>query len=359
MKRIAILLVASTLLAGVGWSLCAQDTAAPVRGKVLLLHNERTFEGEIERVGNVYHVRRGGGETAVPAGQVLRLCADWDDAIAFMRSRANLGDPDERLRLAKWCHLNRQTERGREEAMIALDMRPKHAETQQLVKLLELTAATRNGKAASGPEPAPVPHIDLSFESVTAFTLRVQPILMNTCINCHSGTYGGKFRLYRLHEGGERVATQRNLAAVLAQVHLTKPAASPLLVMAVSAHGNAKTSPIPGRQSPTFLTLYGWLEQTIADNPHLLEVPVAAALPPAAPALLPASITKAPPLVPTALPPLPGVQAAQFAPGPDGTPMPRPVLPAPTKTTPAPPVAVPVGEYDPDEFNRAMHPGRK
>ncbi len=188
MKHILLPLVVPVLVAGVGWSLFAQDAATPrVTGKVLILQNERAFEGDIEKVGNVYRVRKSGGEIVVAASQALHLCADWDDALKFMRSRANLDDPDERLRLAKWCQVNHQIERALAEAKIALEMRPKHGESKQLVKVLEVTPTRNSARPAGDAPPSPVPHIDLSFESVTAFSLKIQPILMNTCINCHSG----------------------------------------------------------------------------------------------------------------------------------------------------------------------------
>src|SRR5207302_539880 len=125
--------------------------------------------------------------------------------IAYMRSQANLDDPDERLRLAKWFHLNRQLDFARAEAKQALAMRPRHTETQQFVKLLELTQV-KPARPAVAVELPPLPDYDLSFDSVTAFNLKVQPILMNGCASCHTGSYGGKFRLFRLHEGGERLA---------------------------------------------------------------------------------------------------------------------------------------------------------
>src|SRR5947208_2808725 len=113
MKSLIPFVAVSALCAGAGWSLFAQESAAPrVTGKVLILQNERAFEGDIEQVGDGYRVRRGSGEIVVAAGQALRLCANWDDALTFMRSRANLDDPDERLRLAKWCLGNHQIERA-------------------------------------------------------------------------------------------------------------------------------------------------------------------------------------------------------------------------------------------------------
>lgn len=357
MKKIYFLLVVPALCAGVGVSLFAQDAPPPrTSGKVLLLQNERVFEGDIARIGEFYRVRKGVSEIVVPAAQALRLCADWDDALAYMRSRANLGDPDERLRLAKWCQLNHQIEFAREEAKCALEMRPKHAQTNQFVKLLEVTTTCKSVKPASEPELPPVPHIDLSFESVTAFTLKVQPILMNTCVNCHTGTYTGSFHLYRLHEGGDRIATQRNLAAVLSHVNLDKPVASPLLVMAVSAHGNAKTSPLPGRSAPTFATVCNWLDQTIADNPHLRDK-IATPLP----AKLPPSVGKAPQA------PMPVVTAVDKGDSANGLPgvvvsqdiAPPPTQPVAVKTAAMPVAEAPADEFSPAHFNRWAHPEKK
>jgi hypothetical protein len=361
MQRIPILLVVPLLAAGASLALYAQDnSAARTSGKVLILHNERTFEGDTEKVGEFYHVHRAGGEIVVAGSQVLRLCADWDDAVAYMRSRANLDDPDERLRLAKWLQVNHQVKRAMVEAQYALEMRPKHGETKQLVKLLEMTPAN-SPKRTTDPHVQPVPHIDLSFESVMGFTQKVQPILMNTCISCHSGGYHGEFKLYRPYEGGERMAMQRNLAAVIDQLRLEKPATSPLLVMAVCAHGEAKSAPVPGRQSPTFQTLCAWIDQTIADNPHLLERQADRPTPAAGGAARTPALT-APPARKMGLPPLPGVIAAQTAPTSDGSPPPPIVLPTSRSPSSAPLSAPPVeppDDFSPAHFNRAYHPNRK
>src|SRR2546423_461335 len=87
-----------------------EPSAAQTTGKVLVLDTERTLEGDIERQGEQYRVRRtgtgtlGGGEVWVQRENVLRLCETREDAYQFLRARANLRDPDERLRLANWCH---------------------------------------------------------------------------------------------------------------------------------------------------------------------------------------------------------------------------------------------------------------
>ena len=366
MKRITVLIAVSALIAGLGWSLSAQE-AAPTVGKVLILKNQQVVEGDVEKVGDFYRVRKGMGKLTVPVAQALRLCADWDDAVSFMRFRTKLNDPDQRLQFARWCQANRQLEHAHEEAKLALEMRPKHAETIQFLKSLEITTANKPAVkpvAEPGPPSPPLPQLELTFEAVSAFNLRVQPILVNTCVNCHAGSYGGKFRLCRLHEGGERAATQRNLAAVMAQINLERPASSPLLVSALSAHGGAKSPPIGGKQSPAFFALCTWIDQTLADNPHLFDKSVAAPLP------VPVSMLKAPE-APVAVPktdivgtskqpmtPLPGVVVSKVSAAPV-PPMPVTQVPMATKTTPAPVPQGPRGEYDPGEFNDWAHPLRK
>jgi hypothetical protein len=226
--------------------------------------------------------------------------------------------------------------------------------TQQFLKLLDLSAGPATTKPSpETPSAAPAP-VDLSFESVTAFRTKVQPILMNTCGSCHCGSYTGSFRLSRVTDGSNGLATQRNLAAVVAQLQADKPAASPLLVMAVSAHGNAKSPAIGSRQAAPFLSLAAWVDQTIAHNPHLRDRSAAALK---SPTSLPASVGKAPPLaagerndsssvsdVPPGVVVSHGLGQSQTTPGADKT---------------APEARGPVGEYDPEEFNRWAHPQHK
>src|SRR5436305_14780706 len=111
-KPAAILcLLGLAALAGLARSsLRAAEPAAT--GTLLLLDNEHTIEGDVERDGAYYRVRRASGETQVPAGKVLALCASREDGYRFLKARANLHDADERLRLARWCHLHQLREQA-------------------------------------------------------------------------------------------------------------------------------------------------------------------------------------------------------------------------------------------------------
>jgi hypothetical protein len=255
--------------------LTAQEPgAARPTGHVLLLQSERGLEGDIERFGDQYRVRRGSGEVWLPADKAARLCADWNDAYAFMKTRANLGDPDERFRLAHWCQCHNLRPQALIEAKAALDMRPGHEATRQLVAMLTRSVASpaapgatpRKAKTdiAAGTSLAP----DVSADSTALFATRVQPILMNACVNCHSGGRGGDFQLVRC-DAGQRSLTQANLAAALAQIKMNNPALSPLLIKAISRHGNAANAPIKDRQAVPFKTMQAWIEYLLANNPQL------------------------------------------------------------------------------------------
>src|SRR5262249_27790768 len=104
------------------WALLrAQDRPAPrTSGRGLILQNHRTLEGEIERAGDLFVIRRGDSELTVSVREALCLCADWDEAYGLMCKQANLRDPDERVRLANWCQMNGLTDRALAEVNEAL-----------------------------------------------------------------------------------------------------------------------------------------------------------------------------------------------------------------------------------------------
>lgn len=370
-------LLAASLLVVAAFALQAQEPtpvpsvpAAPVKGKVLLLNNDRGMEGDIERVGDSYRIRRPVGEVTIPADKAKRLCADWDDALRQMRSESNLADPDERLRLSRWCVANGLRQEALAEAKAALALRPGSKQVQQIVQMLQRTAETASASpTASAPaveasNAGTAPAVDIASESFAAFVSKVQPILMNTCASCHCYGKGGEFHLYKPHEGGAKIAAMRNLASVLAQLAPDRPAASPLLAKAVSAHGTASVPPIQGRKTAPFRTMEIWVEQLIASHPHLRsDLKLASATSPQTPAAasaLPANANSRPVprkdeiAVPTPNVPLdPAAKTPQPLPGgaaDAAIPLPVP-SPAATDT--------PNDEFDPALFNRTTGPQKK
>jgi hypothetical protein len=318
------------------------DSAAPpAAGRVLVLDTERTLEGDVERVGEQYRVRRSVGETWVPASKVLALCATHADAHLFLRKRANLNDPDERLRLAHWCHLHHLPRQALEEVRTAVALRPDHGPSRSLLNNLERAAAQA---AASDPAPQrpderaqPPPPVEVNQETLGLFATRIQPILLNACACCHTAGRGGSFQLTRPHDATVlgRKTVQQNLTAVLAQVNLDDPGASPLLLKAVNAHGSQSQPPLKGRQAAAYRVLEEWVQRTRANHPHLRTT--ADAAPPS--------------LAESRL----GERPAEPAPAPEPQPAVKPSAPA---AQPAPP-ATPADPFDPVIFNQQAHPQQK
>src|SRR5688500_10836658 len=159
-----VLALAGGLTLASGPGLRAGEPARTAPGKVLVLDNDATLEGDIERVGDRYRVRRSVGETWIPADRAARLCDSKEDALAFLRRRANLDDPDERLRLARWCHLHGLRDQALAEARAALGLRPGHEESRRLVQYLGQPDRPAGGAAAAAPAArpqSPAPPVEL------------------------------------------------------------------------------------------------------------------------------------------------------------------------------------------------------
>jgi hypothetical protein len=347
MKTLNRLLLAAALLGSATPTSLAAAPAEPTAGKVLVLHNESTMEGDIQRIGDQYRVRHSLGETWLRTDGALRLCADYQEALAFVRSRANLDDADERLRLSRWCRDHGLRREMLDEVRAAVQLRPGDAEARRILEHLELDA-NRPLTAPPPPEPVeapPSPAFEVSAEAVGQFSARVQPILMNACAQCHATGKGGAFRLTRAYDAVNRRATQANLAAVLAQVNAGQPSASPFLAKAISLHGEMAEAPFKNRQATAFRTLEDWVCLTVRTNPQLRGEPGAG---PPAPVILPS---------PTAAP-APVASTGSF--GEERTGVPNTGRPQAGNSVPPPPpssqVVTPTATepdaFDPDEFNR-------
>lgn len=305
---------------------------------ILILENERTLDGsEIELSAGCYHVRRSTGETVVSADKVLFLAANQQEAYQYLRRRANLRDPDERLRLARWCRERQLRAEALEEAQAALALRPGHGESQRLVQSLREAPAAPVAVAPDAHLPnGTAPAVDVGPEVLNQFCRRVQPILMNTCARCHAAGRGGAFQLTWTYDNSlsNRKTIAQNLAAVLAQINPERPEVSPLLTKASSAHGDCAQPPLRGRTITAFRTLEEWVRLAARDLPATAAVNVADAAPTTVPApsdddsLLPETSFAAP------------VSEEE----------PR-VVDAPHAEP-----AGPLDEFDPLIFNRQMHP---
>ena len=248
-------------------------------GTVLVLDNDRTLEGEIERVGDQFRLRRGEAISWVPPQASAVLCADIREAYLVLRQRANLRDPDERIRLAQWCVARGLKDDAIAEARGAMQLRPEYPPAQRMVRHLESmrqNEAAEAAKAAKGqtePEMSTSLALEMTAPSLGVFTTKVQPILMNACASCHATGRGGDFKLARVYSGNNsnKRITQQNASSVMSQISPSQPLASPILVKAVSVHGDQTQPALRGRQTEPFRILEAWVQQVSRE--HLVNRP--------------------------------------------------------------------------------------
>jgi hypothetical protein len=366
--RFRMVLCALAAVVPAGGLVRADGGAAPATGHVLVLDNERLLQGDVERQGRQYRVRRSSGETFVAADSVRCVCADVEAAYAFLRAEANLRDPDERLRLARWCHSYGLRAQAVAEATAAVALRPEDADCKMMLHLLRQeeadVPAAKPAPAAPPPAAAPeVPDVPVDAQVLGQFVTHVQPILMNTCARCHAGDRSGAFKLVRAYgtAGASQRATRLNLAATLRQLDRDTPEASPLLLKAVAIHGDVAQPPLKDRQTPAYRLLEQWVRQEVATAGPQTGGPVAArpapaprpkAKLPAEPAVAFASERQALPAhahKPTTAAPVATSAWAADSKAAEAK-------PAAAAAVPAPAAPVPVDPFDPLIFNREMHP---
>ena len=347
MRTKSALLFLALILAASAWGLSRATEPPRAAGKVLVLENERTLEGDIERVGDQYRVRRSVGETWVPADKVKRLCATLEDAYGYLRAQANLADADEHLRLGQWCQLHGLREQALAEVKEAVALRPGHVPSQRLLANLQNNArAMTAAPSAGGSEESdlgPSPALDVDAESQAVFATKVQPILMNACASCHAAGRAGALKLARVHGAAQanRRLTQHNLASVLAHLNPERPEASPLLLKAASIHGDMPQAPLKSRQAPAYRTLEDWAKTVAANNPQLRERYRG-----------PAAVAAGPEAAPVKSEVVPGAAARPVS-------VSQPVQAAPAAPPSEGQPVVPLDPFDPLIFNRQMHPQRQ
>ncbi len=263
------------LLAGVaGFGAMPPANPQPAQtGKVLLLDSEQLLEGNIEKVGNEYRIKRPMGEITLPAKRAIALVQTRKQAFEILRQYADLRDPDEHLRLARWCMLQDLRDEAIAEAQEVLRIDSKNSDARIILlglrqtKPLPETRSRPASQTVSGPQPiVEVTPAEFNRESFGLFVTKVQPILMNTCISCHGNGKGGAFQLLRATLPGDRRANLQNLAVALKFLDRKNPAKSPLLRKSITAHGDAVAAPLRDKKLLAYDNLEAWVSLALAPD---------------------------------------------------------------------------------------------
>jgi len=276
---------------------------------VLLLTNGRTLVGQITEEKDRYVLRQNGGTIPIPRAQVERAFGSLPEVYRHKREQIPEGDPDERLKLGRWCLSHGLPGEAREEMQAVVALSPGSREAKAMLISIEAAAArpaqsrvdpsvvqTRaesvggrpgrgNAGAGAGGEPGEinpgvlrnarrelglngVPVIfdlppALAVPRAEAFARAVHPVLQAACARCHNEQYEGNFQLVETKgkRGPSGDALRANLDATLQLVDRDDTARSELLALTLLPHGRGpKPKPIfRGSNDPQFQILVKWV----------------------------------------------------------------------------------------------------
>jgi hypothetical protein len=271
---------------------------------VLLLSNGRLLFGAIGAEGSDYVLRNKAGTIRFPKSQVEQVFGSLEEVYRYKRARIPDRDPDDRLKLARWClSQNLRAEAKTElEAVVALS--PKSGEAKAMLASIAAAEARASqprvdpevqrsggGPGGSGmdrgqvqrPEeldPSLFSHaskalgfsvlpviFDLppaaAVQRAEQFARFVHPVLQNACVRCHNERQDGKFQLVEVKPGRRASpdVLRANLDATLALIDPDNLPRSVILSTVVLPHGNGPNArPVfRGTNDPRFQILSSWV----------------------------------------------------------------------------------------------------
>ncbi|MBC8114308.1 MAG: hypothetical protein H7062_08025 [Candidatus Saccharimonas sp.] len=255
-----------------------------MRERVIVMNSGRILTGQMTRNAGGWLVEQASGRVQVPEDQVKLVADNLRDAYRRQRDAIVEPTPATHIMLAQWCISYRLHDEARDELKKCLKRDPDHDEARKLLRRIDdsLTVKPVAGPAPLLPWKTPdgfvMPEVEslggLSKEAATAFTTRVQPLLMNKCGNaaCHGAAARGEFKLHSIRMGsnGHRIYTERNLAEILRYVDVKDPALSPLIAVPQGSHGGT-TAIFHGPQSAEQLKTLRTFVKTVAKEKQIEE----------------------------------------------------------------------------------------
>ena len=257
MRALPVIRIDFVLLAAFGLSVVASlaltvraDDGA-MRDRVIVMNSGRILTGQMTRNAGGWLVEQANGRVQVPEDQVKLVADNLREAYRKQRDAIVEPTPATHMMLAQWCISYRLHDEARDELKKCLNRDSDHEEARKLLRRLDESLTVKPVAPAASlsplrtPEGFVVPEVEslggLSKETATAFTTRVQPLLMNKCGNasCHGAASRGEFKLHAIRFGssGHRIYTERNLAEALRYIDIKDPALSPLIAVPQGSHG--------------------------------------------------------------------------------------------------------------------------
>ncbi len=262
---------------------------------VLLLSNGRVLTGPISEDVSNYVIKQGTNDLRFPRRDVQGAFASLEDAYRFKLAQVPANDPDEQLKLARWCMGMKLMPEARTALESVLALSPNHAEARSMLtfsKGAEARAARRDpgvqqsgAEVAEGEEPM---HLNpavirngirelgvkgqpVIFDLPAALAIRrsnefvryVHPVLQRACAKCHNEQYPGSFQLVQVKTRHDQTTEvfRANLDATLRLVDRENLAKSEILSSALVPHGTGpnKRPIFRGSNDPEYQILSAWV----------------------------------------------------------------------------------------------------
>jgi hypothetical protein len=271
---------------------------------VLLLSDGRTLEGTLRVEGSDYVLRQKGGEIRFKKTAVAGTFGSLAEVYQFKQAQIPDDDPDEHLKLARWCLSGNLRAEARVELTKVVAVSEHAAVAKAMLASIE-ASETRMGPAqvdsdvvrtagetvdpASGAKRAQRPgELDpemlrratkdlgvtgrpvifdlppaVAARRADQFATTVHRILQARCAKCHNERHDGAFQLVEVktRKDWTQAALRSNLDATLQLVDPDNPSRSELLARSLVPHGNgAMKRPIfSGSNDREFQILAAWV----------------------------------------------------------------------------------------------------
>lgn len=277
---------------------------------VLLLSDGQVLKGQIREEGDQYVVRQPGGEIRRHKSLVEGTFDSVEAVYRFKLSQTNERDPDDQLKLARWCMIQKLPNEAKERVKVVVALSPSSNEAKAMLVSLEAAEFRAQAKmprvdpalvrtraemvesdggqadALTGIPPAEIDAAVLrkaqremgltalpvifdlpppvAVKRAETYSRYVHQVLQGACAKCHNENYPGRFQLVEVKRQRDLTANalRANLDATLQLVDPNNLSKSELLSIGLLPHGKG-TNPRPvfrGSNDPRFRVIEAWVK---------------------------------------------------------------------------------------------------
>jgi hypothetical protein len=287
---------------GFGFAIAADEPGPSPAPTVLALYDGRIYRGTIAVDDTGYSVRQNGGVLRFRKELVEGTFGSVLEVYRFKAERLPARDPDERLKLARWCLGQRLNAEAKAQLLAVLELSPGNLVVKNMIANIDNAAqgaalrdealqrtrgelrlpAAGIGPPAeldpsivhSGPAAAAVslaygglPAIfdlptPLAIKRADEFNQTVHPILQRACARCHNENHKGDFQLIEVKNPRQYTANvgRANLEATLGLIDRESLARSELLTRGLVPHGPYKRPIFTGATDPGYKRIETWVK---------------------------------------------------------------------------------------------------